>query len=203
MEEGLWLIFSIGALVSGLLVISSTNPIHSIFALVLAFCNSSFLLLMLGVEFLGFLLMIVYVGAIAILFLFVVMMLNVRLVEIMDNATRYVPAGLVIGLIFLLQLLLIMDEQFIHMPLQGNSFLWNSTNWNWMENIYNWVNITLLGNFLYTEGWVYFLISGMVLFVAMIGAIVLTLHHEQNIKRQDIFSQIVAETDSILVFKNN
>lgn len=197
MIENLWWVFSIGALISGLLVISSTNPVHSVFALVLAFSNSCFLLLMLGVEFLGFLLMIVYVGAIAILFLFVVMMLNVRLVEIMDNATRYVPAGLIIGIIFLLQLLIITDEQLI----SANA----NTVWNILEyseyplhvegKIYNWINTTLLGSYLYTEGWIYFLISSMVLLVSMVGAIVLTLHHEKGIKRQDIFSQVVARTN--------
>jgi len=92
---------AIGAVYSGLMVISSINPIHSVFYLVLAFINSSLLLIIMGVEFLSILFIIVYVGAIAILFLFVVMMLNIKLVEIMDNTTRYVPIGFIIGLIFL------------------------------------------------------------------------------------------------------
>lgn len=196
--EILFGIFSIGALISGFLVISSTNPVHSIFSLVLAFANCCFLLILLGVEFLAFLFMIVYVGAIAILFLFVVMMLNIRLVEIMDNATRYVPAGFIIGMIFLLQLLIITDQQFIN---SNETSIWYnaldiinaSPNHN---QLYDWINTTLIGNYLYTEGWIYFLVSSLVLLVSMIGAIVLTLHHEKGIKRQDIFSQIIVDPAS-------
>lgn len=92
------LVASVG---SGLMVISSKNPVHSVFYLVLAFACTSILLLIMGVEFLSLLFLIVYVGAIAILFLFVVMMLNIKLVEIIDNTTRYVPIGFIIGLIFL------------------------------------------------------------------------------------------------------
>lgn len=197
MTDILFTVFSIGALISGFLVISSTNPVHSIFALVLAFANCCFLLIMLGVEFLAFLFMIVYVGAIAILFLFVVMMLNIRLVEIMDNATRYVPAGFIIGVIFLLQLLIITDQQFIS---SNESSIWYANEakygWSHVNYIYDWINTTLIGNYLYTEGWIYFLVSSLVLLVSMIGAIVLTLHHEKGIKRQDIFSQIIADTDT-------
>ena len=97
--------------ISGFFVISSTNPIHSVFSLVLAFANTSCLLLMLGVEFLAFLFLIVYIGAIAILFLFVVMMLDIRLVEILDNATRYLPIGFLIGILFLIELTIIIDEK--------------------------------------------------------------------------------------------
>lgn len=196
MIELLFTIFSLGALISGFLVISSTNPVHSIFSLVLAFANCCILLIMLGVEFLAFLFMIVYVGAIAILFLFVVMMLNIRLVEIMDNATRYVPAGFIIGIVFLLQLLIITDQQFIN---SNEKSIWYENNTSLFYNlshidyIYDWVNTTLIGNYLYTEGWIYFLVSSLVLLVSMIGAIVLTLHHERGIKRQDIFSQIIAD----------
>lgn len=174
----LWGVFSVGALVSGLLVISSTNPVHSIFALILAFINISIILIMMGMEYLGFLFMIVYVGAIAILFLFVVMMLNIRLVEIMDNATRYVPAGFTIGIVFLLKLLIITDKDVLYVS-EGSS-------------IRDWLNTTVLGDYLFTHGFIYFIIASIVLLVSMIGAIVLTLYHEDSVKRQDIFSQITA-----------
>lgn len=202
MENLLFIIFSFSAILCGFLVISSTNPVHSIFALVLAFANSCLLLLLLGVEFLGFLLMIVYVGAIAILFLFVVMMLNIRLVELIDNSTRYVPVGLLIGIIFILQLLIIQES------IIGGSSDISIINQLWInaqselneyygsiDKIYNWTNTTLLGNYLYTHGIIYFLISGLILLISMIGAIVLTLHHESGIKRQDIFAQVEAETE--------
>jgi NADH-quinone oxidoreductase subunit J len=116
MAETLVYIFSFGAFLSGFLVISSTNPIHSVFSLVMCFANSSILLLMLGYEFLALLFLIVYVGALAILFLFVVMMLNVRLVELIENSTRYIPIGSIIGIVFLLELLLIVDSQYTMSP---------------------------------------------------------------------------------------
>jgi NADH-quinone oxidoreductase subunit J len=94
-------LLGLGAVYSGLMVISSRNPVHSVFYLVLAFITTSLLLIIMGIEFLSILFIIVYVGAIAILFLFVVMMLNIKLVEIMDNTTRYVPIGFIIGFIFL------------------------------------------------------------------------------------------------------
>ena len=180
-------IFGLGAIIAGFLVISSTNPVHSVFSLVLAFTNCSILLIVLGVEFLGFLFMIVYVGAIAILFLFVVMMLNIRLVELLDNATRYVPAGFLIGIIFLLELLIVMDEQFIELGQTDFMVVRDSI------PLYEIINIQVIGNYLYTYGWIYFLLSSLVLLVSMIGAIVLTLYHEEGIKRQDIFSQIEVE----------
>jgi NADH-quinone oxidoreductase subunit J len=99
--ETLICILGLAAVVSGLMVISSKNPVHTVFYLVLAFASTSVLLLIMGVEFLSLLFLIVYVGAIAILFLFVVMMLNIKLVEITDNTTRYVPIGFTIGFIFL------------------------------------------------------------------------------------------------------
>jgi NADH:ubiquinone oxidoreductase subunit 6 (subunit J) len=107
--EGLISLLGIGAVYSGLMVISSKNPVHSVFYLVLAFANTSILLLIKGVEFLSLLFLIVYVGAIAILFLFVVMMLNIKLVEIIDNTTRYVPIGFIIGIVFLSMIISILN----------------------------------------------------------------------------------------------
>lgn len=193
MEQILFYIFSFGALISGFFVISSTNPIHSVFSLVLAFANTSCLLLMLGVEFLAFLFLIVYIGAIAILFLFVVMMLDIRLVEILDNATRYLPIGFLIGIMFLIELTIIIDEKNLS-PLQGPERY---------SIIENYSSIELLGNILYTDGFYHFLISSIVLLVSMIGAILLTLYHESEVKRQDIFFQISSEYDQSIKLRNN
>jgi NADH-quinone oxidoreductase subunit J len=112
MAEILVYIFSFSAILSGFLVISSTNPVHSVFSLVMCFVNTSILLLLLGFEFLALLFLIVYVGALAILFLFVVMMLNVRLVELIENSTRYLPIGSILGIVFMLELFIIVKEQY-------------------------------------------------------------------------------------------
>jgi NADH:ubiquinone oxidoreductase subunit 6 (subunit J) len=192
MVETLVYIFSFGAFLSAFLVISSTNPVHSVFSLVMCFANTSILLLLLGFEFLALLFLIVYVGALAILFLFVVMMLNVRLVELIENSTRYVPIGSILGAVFLLELLLIADEQYSMSP-TTNSLKYFISNNNFYYDINNLTNIETLGQFLYTEGFIYFIISSIVLLVAMIGAIVMTLYHEQEVKRQDIFSQITTD----------
>jgi len=191
-------ILSLGAILSGWKVISSSkNPVHSILFLVLAFANASILLLILGVEYLAILFIIVYVGAIAILFLFVIMMLNIKLVEILDNTTRYKPIGAVIGSVFLIELLLLVsgsnkyDFEFAGLQVSNQ---WSTTQFGpyfEYETILN--NIASLGSVLYTDYYQLLLISGYILLVAMIGAIVLTLYHEKNIKRQDIFSQISSD----------
>lgn len=205
MTEILVYIFSFGAFLSGFLVISTTNPIHSVFSLVMCFVNSSILLLMLGFEFLALLFMVVYVGALAILFLFVVMMLNVRLVELIENSTRYLPIGIIIGIVFLFELLVIVDTQFSIQNYSGISNLWYLNDTYYIigqsvliknNNIWNFSsisNVEAIGSILYTEGYLYFLISSLVLLVAMVGAIVMTLYHEQEVRRQDIFSQITTD----------
>ena len=150
--------------------------------LVLAFINAALLLLLLGIEFLPILFIIVYVGAIAILFLFVIMLLNIKLVELNQNSTRYLPVSTIIAAIFLSQLLPTIP-----------------VNNNWLENTFNSIdfnelikltNIQNIGNLLYTEYWLYFILSSMVLLVSMIGAILLCLSHENVIKRQDLFAQV-------------
>lgn len=210
MTEILVYIFSFGAFLSGFLVISTTNPIHSVFSLVMCFVNTSILLLMLGFEFLALLFLVVYVGALAILFLFVVMMLNVRLVELIENSTRYLPIGIIIGIVLLFELLVIVDTQFSINNFSGLSNIWYLNNTYYLigensmdeigivknNNIWNFSSITnveAIGALLYTEGYLYFLISSLVLLVAMVGAIVMTLYHEQEVRRQDIFSQITTE----------
>lgn len=179
MEQILLIIFSIGAIISGFIVISAINPINSVFGLILAFTNVSFILLILEIEFLALLFLIVYIGAIAILFLFVIMMLDIRLVEIFENSTRYLPIGFFIGIIFFLELIILIDEENGFINITYDSF----------------TSIEWLGNILYTEGFYYFIISSIILLIAMIGAIVLTLYHESNIKRQDIFTQVRSENN--------
>jgi len=181
----------IGTIISGFLVISSINPMHSVIALVLTFANSAGLLILQEVEFLAILFMIVYAGAIAILILFVVMMLNIKLVELVDNTTRYVPIGFIIGVVLLTQLWIIVEKE-----IPNN---WAGINQiDFVHALSKKTNIESLGEVLYTEYYIYFIISSLVLLVAMVGAIILTLSHEEEVKRQDIFSQIQSDYTSIV-----
>ncbi len=179
------------------MVISSRNPVHSVFYLVIAFINTSLLLIIMGVEFLSVLFIIVYVGAIAILFLFVVMMLNIKFVELLDNTTRYVPIGFIIGLIFLSLILAnLVDFNFIIPGLAENNNLPLFLASHKLNNL----NIESIGNILYTDYFLFFIIASFILLVSMIGAIILTIYHEDNIKRQDLFSQISTEFNKTVSF---
>ena len=187
MEQILFWFWSIAAIYAGSKVITAKNPIVCVFWLVLAFLNAAFLLLLLGMEFLPLLFAIVYVGAIAILFLFTVMLLNIKLVEINENNSRYVPIGMVVGFIFLYQIYFSLTE--------------GLTSWSPEWEVYDFSSIIsvsdieTLGVLLYTEYWAYFLVSSLVLLVSMIGAIVLCLYHEQIVRRQDLFAQVATEYD--------
>lgn len=178
--------FGIGAIISALLVISKNNPVHSVFFLVLTFGNTSALLLILGVEFLAIIFWILYVGAIAILFIFVIKLINIKIVELLDNSSRYLPVGFIIGIILLLEIFFYVDsyQSVSHSFLELNNLNFTYT------TIVNSTNIELLANILYTDYWLNLIIAALILLVAMIGAIILTLGHESDVKRQDIFSQI-------------
>ncbi len=162
---------------SAVMVIVSRNPVHSVLFLILAFVNASGLFILMGAEFLGMILVVVYVGAVAVLFLFVIMMLDVDFTELREGFLEYLPFGLVIGAIFLAELLLVGGGWVI------NPNVVKSASSTIPANI---SNTEALGLVLYTQYIHYFQIAGMVLLVAMIGAIVLTLRHKVSVKRQDI-----------------
>jgi NADH-quinone oxidoreductase subunit J len=162
---------------SAVLVIVSRNPVHSVLYLILAFVNASGLFILMGAEFLGMMLIVVYVGAVAVLFLFVIMMLDVDFVELREGFLEYLPIGLVIGGIFLVELLLVAGGWVINPGTVKQITAAIPTNVS---------NTEALGLVLYTKYIHYFQIAGMVLLVAMIGAIVLTLRHKVKVKRQDI-----------------
>jgi len=192
MESFLFWLWSLSGVFAGYQVISSNNPIMSVFWLILAFLNAAFLLLLLGLEFLPILFCIVYAGAIGIMFLFVVMLLNIKLVEISENATRYLPIGMIIGFIFFYQ---------IYFALSVGSYeeAWEMVYFT--ELVQN-TNIEQLGSILYTDYFLYFLVSALVLLVSMIGAIVLCLYHEEGVKRQDLFGQVATEYDKTVINYN-
>ena len=131
-------------------------------------------------------------GAIAILFLFVIMMLNIKLVEIFDNTSRYLPVGIFIGLIFLWEIYMTFNKELLEIP--------SKTEYLDFYTINKLSNIKLLGNLLYENYFIHFFIGALILLVAMLGAIVLTLSHEENLKRQDLFAQI--STKHIYTIKN-
>jgi NADH-ubiquinone oxidoreductase chain 6 len=185
----LFSIFSSIALVSGVMVIRARNPVHSVLFLILVFCNTSGLLVLLGLDFFAMIFLVVYVGAIAVLFLFVVMMLNIKIAEIHENVLRYLPVGGIIGLIFLLEIFLVVDNDYIPiLPTElSTTGLFQYT--VYASKIQSWTNLETLGNLLYTTYFYLFLVSSLILLVAMIGAIVLTMHKTTQVKRQDVFQQ--------------
>ncbi|HWV43990.1 NADH-quinone oxidoreductase subunit J [Pseudorhodoplanes sp.] len=165
---------------SAFMVIASRNPVHSVLFLIMAFVNAAGLFVMMGAEFLGMILIVVYVGAVAVLFLFVVMMLDVNFVELRQGFLQYLPVGMLIGVIFLSELLLVVGAWVIGPSLpQAISAPIPTTI----------TNTEALGLVLYTRYVYYFEAAGLVLLVAMIGAIVLTLRHKANVKRQSIAAQ--------------
>ncbi|HEY1474562.1 MAG TPA: NADH-quinone oxidoreductase subunit J [Pseudolabrys sp.] len=166
---------------SAFMVIAAKNPVHSVLYLILTFVNAAGLFVMLGAEFLAMILIVVYVGAVAVLFLFVVMMLDVDFAELKQGALQYLPIGMLIGGIFLAELLLVVGAwvigpgvpQAITAPIAAKTS-----------------NIEVIGLVLYTRYAYFFEAAGMILLVAMVGAIVLTLQHRVRVRRQNIPEQI-------------
>jgi NADH-quinone oxidoreductase subunit J len=179
---------------SAAMVIVSRNPVHSVLYLILAFVNASGLFILMGAEFLGMILIVVYVGAVAVLFLFVIMMLDVDFVELREGFMQYLPVGLVIGGIFVFELLLVVGGWAINPSVTKNITAAIPANIS---------NTEALGLVLYTKYIHYFQISGMVLLVAMIGAIVLTLRHKANVKRQDINVQNARTPELAMALRTN
>ena len=165
---------------SAVMVVVSRNPVHSVLYLILAFVNASGLFVLMGAEFLAMILIVVYVGAVAVLFLFVIMMLDVDFAELREGFIQYLPIGIVIGGIFLFELLLTVGAWVINPDVtkQITAPIPNNVS-----------NTEALGLVLYTKYIYYFQLAGVVLLVAMIGAIVLTLRHKTNVKRQNISVQ--------------
>jgi len=179
-------LFSFVAIISSLAVISSKNTVHAVFFLILDFVSISCLFIMMGAEYLGMLTLIVYVGAVAVLFLFVVMMLNVNFKELRAGFLSYLPFGSLIGLVLLIEI-----GMMIGTWKYKDSFIKTSE----IQINNNLTNTEAIGNVLYTDYIHYFQISGLILLVAMIGAILLTFRQKENLKRQNITKQVSRERD--------
>ncbi len=172
---GTFYLFASFLITTCLSVIFSKNPVNSVLFLVLAFLNSTFLFILIGAEFVGIILAIVYIGAVAILFLFVVMMLDIQIIELMVNIKRYVPLAILFAGIILAEIIYL------------TVFKTSKSNLN--EIIRSKNNTEEIGNVLYTKYFIDFQLSGIVLLLAMIGAIVLTHVYRPSIKRQNIDKQ--------------
>jgi NADH-quinone oxidoreductase subunit J len=173
-------LFAILAVLAGAMVIVAKNPVHAVLFLILAFFNAAGLFVLLGAEFLAMLLVIVYVGAVAVLFLFVVMMLDVDFAELRAGFIKNAPLGLIVGGILLAELVMVLGFQVIKPGLSGKAAAPIATGVS---------NTAALGQILYTKYVYFFQAAGLILLVAMIGAIVLTLRHKEGVKRQSISAQ--------------
>ncbi len=174
-------LFSGVLIAAALMVVSARNPVHSVLFLILAFFNAAALFVLLGAEFLAMVLVVVYVGAVAVLFLFVVMMLDIDFVELRQGFLNYVPVGLTIGLVLLAELV-ILGSAWAVAPAASAGYAHPTP-----EGV---TNTEALGRILYTNYVHVFQGAGMVLLVAMIGAIVLTLRHREGVKRQNVRTQV-------------
>ena len=185
-------LFSAIILLSSLMVISSKNPVHSVLFLILTFFNAAGLFIILHAEFLAMILISVYVGAGAVLFLFVVMMLDVNFTKSKENVLHYMPFGLFIGAVFVCELIIVLINS--KLDLANIQILSNP-----FAKFSNMTNTQALGSVLYTDYILYFQLSGVILLVAMIGSIVLTLRDRTGVRRQVIGEQLERDSSSTVL----
>jgi NADH-quinone oxidoreductase subunit J len=178
--QAFFYLFSTVMIGSAFMVIAARNPVHSVLFLILAFVNAAGLFLILGAEFLAMLIVIVYVGAVAVLFLFVVMMLDVDFAELKQGFLQYLPVGSLIGAMVLIELVLVLSSWSASSASVGAAGAPTPSDVS---------NTLAIGRVLYTKYVYFFQAAGLVLLTAMIGAIVLTLRHKPDVKRQVIADQ--------------
>ncbi|MBL8656834.1 MAG: NADH-quinone oxidoreductase subunit J [Altererythrobacter sp.] len=188
-------LFAALVVLSAVCVITARNPVHSVLWLILAFFNAAGLMVLVGAEFIAMLLVIVYVGAVAVLFLFVVMMLDVDFAELKAEMAKYIPVALLIGVVILMQLSMALG-------------IWafapeaEALRANVAPPTAEMTNTAALGMVLYDKYLILFQLSGMVLLVAMIGAILLTLRHRTYVKRQDVLAQMYRDPATALELRD-
>ena len=187
--------FSLIAIISAIMVTASKNTVHSVFFLILDFISISCLFIMIGAEFLGMIMLIVYVGAVAVLFLFVVMMLNVAQQKqswFIGKKSTHIPSGIIVSVLIFLELLVVIGG------------------WRYKDNIMSTstlivdekiTNTQQIGNVIYTDHIIYFQLSGVILLLSMIGAIILTYKKRENLKKQNYFNQISRDRTSSIDVK--
>ncbi len=186
-------LFALSAIVGGLFTVISRQPVHSVLWLILAFLSSAGLFVLLGAEFVAMLLVIVYVGAVMVLFLFVVMMLDVDFAEMKAEMARFMPLGLLIGLVILMQFVMAFGVWETNAAAEGLRAQVAPVDKH---------NTEALGLIIYDQYFLLFQLAGLILLVAMIGAIVLTLRHRTDIKRQDIIGQMMRDPAKAMELKD-
>lgn len=186
-------LFALSCVIGGLFTVISRNPVHSVLWLILSFISAAGLFVLLGAEFLAMLLMIVYVGAVAVLFLFVVMMLDVDFAELKAEMARYMPLALLIGVVLLMQFALAYGAWDSSSAAEGLRAQPIPTDRH---------NTEALGLIVYDQFFLLFQLAGLILLVAMIGAIVLTLRHRTDVKRQDILAQMYRDPAKAMELKD-
>ncbi|EKE45164.1 NADH dehydrogenase subunit J [Oceaniovalibus guishaninsula JLT2003] len=188
-------LFAITVVAAGLFTVIARNPVHSVLWLILAFLSSAGLFVLLGAEFVAMLLVIVYVGAVAVLFLFVVMMLDVDFAQLRGEMARYVPVALLIGVILLMQLGIVFGVWQVS-PLADELRQADPA-------VYaNAFNTQIIGQLVYDDYILLFQLAGLILLVAMIGAIVLTLRHRADVKRQNVVAQMMRDPAQALQMRD-
>jgi NADH-quinone oxidoreductase subunit J len=167
---------------AGVMVISARNPVHSVLFLILTFFSSAGLFILIGAEFLAMILVVVYVGAVAVLFMFVVMMLDINFVRLREGFMQYLPVGLLVGIILLAELILVGGTWAMRETTPATTIA--------PAEVAAISNTEALGNLIYTQYFYLFQAAGLILLVAIIGAITLTLRRRPNVRRQDIGRQV-------------
>ena len=191
-------VFAALAISSSIMVVRANNPVYSVLYLILVFVNVSGILILQGLDFFAMIFLVVYVGAIAVLFLFVVMMLNIKVEEKQESMLRYLPVGGGIGLIFFFEIILSLDKEFVPVnPLSfaslENDSLITPEYLDWGSALTQKTGIEAIGQVIYTYYFYYFFMASFILLVAMIGAILLTLYNDPKVKRQEVFEQNARE----------
>ncbi|MGA0546365.1 NADH-quinone oxidoreductase subunit J [Brevundimonas sp. VNH65] len=182
------------AVISALLVVTARNPVHSVLFLILTFFSAAGLFVLLGAEFLAMLLVVVYVGAVAVLFLFVVMMLDVDFVRLREGYARYLPFAAIIAAVLLVEMIVISTAVASGGAAAGSEGPMTATA--------EASNVEMIGRVLYTDYVYIFQAAGIVLLIAMIGAIVLTLRHKPGVRRQNIHQQVTRDAKTAIEIKS-
>lgn len=184
-------LFAAGAVIGALMTVIARNPVHSVLWLILTFFSASGLFVLMGAEFLAMLMMVVYVGAVAVLFLFVVMMLDVNFAELKAEMARYMPLALLIGVVILMELAVAFGA-------------WEASSAAQLRapQMAGMENTKQLGLLIYDQYFHLFQLAGLILLVAMIGAITLTLRHRKNVKRQDVLAQLYRDPAKAMDLKD-
>lgn len=180
-------LFAFVAVASAFMVVAARNPVHSVLFLIVVFVNAAALFILVGAEYLGLLLLVVYVGAVAVLFLFVVMMLDIDFTELRAGILRYAPVGALIGIVLLAELIVVLGGAYLPADIIANTAMPIPSDTS---------NIKAVGDVIYTHYAYFFQVAGLILLVAMIGAIVLTLKHRPDVKRQNIAKQVARTAES-------